>query len=92
MLSLGARDEHGRIYPDVEAPKLLMAGDVLRGCAGQTVTKISGQMNLLNISEFPFRVGAENRALGANGVKQQNLGRQAWRGDAGALKEVSGLP
>jgi hypothetical protein len=58
MFGLRPGTQDGGVYVDVQAPELLVAGDVLRGSAGEAVAEIPGQVDLFNIGQFTFRVGA----------------------------------
>ena len=68
LLSLGARDQDGRIDEKVEAPKFLMARDVLRGLAVEALAQVAAVVNPFDLSQFALAVCVKMRPVTTRGV------------------------
>jgi hypothetical protein len=74
VFGLGARDEDGGSYEEVEAIELLMAGDVLDGLLGDATLNGVGEGGLLGGGERTIWFGVELGSGDVEGVEQEQQG------------------
>src|SRR5712664_1797483 len=76
---------------EFESPEFLLAGEVLRGLASGAAGEQAGKEMYLGIGYYFFRMRIEPRAVAAESVHKEKLGREGVRWNAGGAQLRKGF-
>src|SRR6266850_311003 len=91
MLGFRAGDQDVERNFEFEAPEFLFAGEVLRGLASGAAGEQAGKEMYLEIANYLFWMRVEPRAVAAERVHEEKLGRKGVRWNAGGAQKREGF-
>src|SRR6266478_9194230 len=91
VLGFRAGNQNVRRDFKFESPEFLFAGEVLRGLASGASGEQAGKEMYLRIANYFFRMRVEPRAVAAERVHEEKLGRKRVRWNAGGAQLREGF-